>query len=260
MGSMTTSTARAFGRICRDRRLELDVTQASIAGAIGTSRGHYSMIEAGRVNVSAATMDRIAEALGIRLRVASTNVVAAMSQRPRDAVHALCVAYVARRLRAAGWEVVRELEITDGRLHGWIDLVAFDPVTRTLLVVEVKTRIDDVGRLERQIGWYERAVLRSLPSEWVPAGVGTWVLALASAEVDEAVGDHRAAFADALPGRAQEMRAVVARGTRIWVFRGFALIDPRSRRRDWLIPTRVDGRRTVLPYQDLARAASLLGT
>jgi hypothetical protein len=55
------------------------------------------------------------------------------------------------------------------------------------------------------------------------------------------------------------MRAVVARATRIWVFRGLALIDPRSRRRDWLIPTRVDGRRTVLPYQDLARAASLLG-
>jgi hypothetical protein len=41
--------------------------------------------------------------------------------------------------------------------------------------------------------------------------------------------------------------------------RGLALVDPTSRRRDWLLPTRSDGRRSSLPYRDYADAARRLG-
>ena len=49
----------------------------------------------------------------------------------------------------------REVEVVHGRSHGWIDLLAFDPRTGRL-VVEIKTRLDDVGAIERQLGWYRR--------------------------------------------------------------------------------------------------------
>jgi hypothetical protein len=58
---------------------------------------------------------------------------------------------VQRRLEAAGWLVVREVRIESGRYLGWIDLLAFDPVTKTLLVIEIKTRLDDLGDLERTL-------------------------------------------------------------------------------------------------------------
>jgi hypothetical protein len=87
----------------------------------------------------------------------------------------------------------------------------------------------------------------------------SWALALASAEVDQVVGLHRRALEESFAGRAGSMRTV-ADGTALPDHRrGLALIDPHSRRRDWLIATHIDGRRSPLPYQDRAGAARLLG-
>ena len=36
-------------------------------------------------------------------------------------------------------QIYEEVEVVEGRAHGWVDLVAFDPRTGTLLVIEVKT-------------------------------------------------------------------------------------------------------------------------
>jgi hypothetical protein len=44
-----------------------------------------------------------------------------------------------------------------------------------------------------------------------------------------------------------------------WGGRGLALIDPSSRRRAWLIRTRLDGRRSPAPFADYADAARRLG-
>ena len=62
-----------------------------------------------------------------------------------DLVHAACAGYVARRLGRAGWHVLLEVEVGDGRGRGWIDLLAFRESDRSLLIVEVKTEIIDVG-------------------------------------------------------------------------------------------------------------------
>ena len=257
MNPIRSPTGIAFGMICRGRRSELDQTQAAVAGALGISRSRYAEIESGSAQPTTAMMDRIVEGLGLRLHLTASTVVVTI-QHPRDTVHAHGSAYAARRLRAAGWLVVRELEIHDGRFHGWVDLVAFDPRTRRLLIIEIKTSIDDVGRLERQLGWYERAVLRAIPEDWRPEHVGTWLLALATTEVDIALAAHRAVFDEVFPTRAGEMRAAVAGTGQFHPGRGLALIDPRSRRRDWLIPTRIDGRRTPAPYQDRVTAAQAM--
>src|SRR5262245_12238164 len=129
---MQTTLAVTFGRVFRGRRVELDLSQAVLSNSIGIARSHYSAIEAGKANTSVALLDRIAEALGLRLDVTGVPTLVVSAPIVRDALHARCSAYVQRRLESAGWTVLREVEISDGRLRGWIDLVAFHPGTGML--------------------------------------------------------------------------------------------------------------------------------
>ena len=249
------STLRlTFARILRESRLTLDVTQRELAAAVGVSRAHIAAIERGRANPSLGLVDRISERLELGLDLIVGAPVAA-APRQRDLVHAWCLGYAERRLRAAGLVVRREVEVVTGRTHGWIDLLAFDPSTGTLFVIEIKTRLDDLGALERQIGWYEReARVAASRFGWRPRTVTTWTLFLASEEVEAAVRLDREGLRSALPGRADAMRRALA-GEAGASGRGMALIDPASRRREWLIRGRVDGRRSPAPYRDYADAA-----
>lgn len=238
----------------------LDITQRELAGVVGVSRPFISAIEAGRADPSLDLVQRIAAALGLEIDIASRSPVVAFP-KPADQVHAWCSGHIDRRFRAAGWETRREQEIVLARAHGWIDLLAFDPRTRTLVIVEIKTRIDDLGAIERQLGWYERdAPLIAQRHGWRPRRIETWLLVLASDEVEATIREQRDVLRLGFPARASAMREVLAGVVdRPRSGRGLALIDPASRRTDWLIPTRVDGRRSAAPYRDYADAARRLG-
>src|SRR6185369_14944132 len=119
---MPTTLTLSFARIFRGRRAELDLTQKVLSSALGISRSHYAAIEAGRANPSIVMVDRISEVLGLRVDVVAAPLVLVTGPATRDAVHARCSAYVQRRLEADGWTVMREAEVSDGRLRGWIDL------------------------------------------------------------------------------------------------------------------------------------------
>jgi transcriptional regulator with XRE-family HTH domain len=238
----------------------LDITQLALADAAGVSRSLIAEIEGGRANPSLEVVMRIGDALGLELELADRNPIA-IARRTRDAVHARCSGYVDRRLRAAGWQTRRELEVAHGRSHGWIDPLAFDPRTGVLLIVEVKTRLDDMGAIERQVGWYERSAFDVASGlGWFPSTASSWVLLLASDEVERELRAHRDVLLIAYPRRAPAMRIDVLQPARLASpSRGLALIDPASRRRDWLIPSRSDGRRTAAAYRDYADAARRLG-
>lgn len=238
----------------------LDITQQALADAVGVSRPYIAAIEAGRANPSLDLVARVADRLGIDLEFAARQPLV-FGQPQHDLVHARCSGYIDRRLRAASWDVRREIEVIHGRSHGWIDLLAFDPRTGTLLVVEVKTRIDDLGAIERQLGWYEPSAQR-LARElgWRAVRLAGWLVALASDEVDQAIRANTEALAAAFPMRATDMAGVV-NGHPLPALpgRGLALIDPSSRRREWLVKSRSDGRRIPAPYRDHTDAARRFG-
>jgi transcriptional regulator with XRE-family HTH domain len=242
-----------FGRACLDTRLALDVDREELARRVGISSRYIAMIERGDANATLGVVERIAEALGLELELLARPPIFPGGSHVRDIVHARCSAYVDRRLRNGGWLTAREVEIVHGRSHGWIDLLAFDRRTGTLLVIEIKTRLDDLGALERQVGWYERMAWQPARAMgWRPRRVFSIVLALASDEVEGVVRTHRDLIGIAFPARAADLvtrPTSTATGTR-----GLALIDPARRRRDWLIRTSVDGRRSALPYRDYADA------
>jgi transcriptional regulator with XRE-family HTH domain len=263
----------SFATLCRDGRTRLDISQGQLARTADISVAYVSLIELGRANPTLAVVDRISDALGLDLGLVPRPPVLVRG-RQRDFVDARCSAYVQRRLIAAGLACEREVLIVDGRTHGWIDVMAFDRASGTLLVIELKTAIDDLGAVERQIAWYERNA-RAVAGRfgWSVRRVRSWLLVLASDDVDAAIRANREVLRTAFPGRARSMRLELASGSapapdaiggkspdpggRV-IHRGIALVDPSSRRREWLIPSRIDGRRRGAPYRDYADAAARL--
>jgi len=219
-------------------------SQRHLGERISVSQTLDWMAEYGRRDVSLRAMFAMCDALGVSIGIDFRLPLIARSARQRDAAHAMCVAYVARRLIAAGFRVAREVEIVHGRSHGWIDLLAWHPLSGLVLVIEVKTVLDDVGDVERQLAWYRRegwAAARRLG--WRPKRVAGWLLALATTANDDVIRANREAWAQTFPGRVGRMFDET---------QALALIDPASRRKEWPIRTAVDGRRSAAPYADYA--------
>jgi DNA-binding XRE family transcriptional regulator len=236
------------------------MSQSALAAKVGVSRSYLAAVERGRANPSLEVIVRLAAGLGLELDLTLRSPVIVGDRRQRDAVHARCSGYVDRRLRGAGWLTAREVALVDGRWRGWIDLLAFDPRTQTLIVIEIKTVIDDVGALERQVGWYEQ-MARSVARDrgWQPRRVVTWLLVLASEQNQLAMTQNRDAldrsFAIAVPA----MKELLTDPSAIWPKgRALAMIDPARRRQVWLLRPRIDGGRTNAPYRDYRHAAASL--
>jgi len=164
------------------------------------------------------------------------------------------VAHVQRRLEAAGWLVQREVEVVHARSHGWIDVLAFQPATGILLVIEVKTEIHDLGRIERTLGWYGREAWPAARRlGWRLRIARPWLLVLASEVNEERIRDNRALLAQSFPSRGMTMLDPASGGP------GMTLIDPRSHQRDWLMRSVIDGRRRQAPYRNYADFVSRRG-
>lgn len=251
-GSVTERRLRQrFGQATLDTRRRLGWSQRELGRRCGLSQAQIWRVEAGLAPLSAGVIARIADALG--LEVDLTIHAPFIAGRQRDAAHARCSSYVQHRLESAGWLVAREVEIVHGRSHGWIDLLAFDPSTSTLLIIEIKTEIEDLGQIERTLGWYRREAWSSARRlGWRPVGTATWLLVLATEVNEERIRANRDSLAAAFPGRALEAQATLAGQGANPRPAALALIDPRSRRRQWLIRSRADGRRSLAPYPDYA--------
>src|SRR3954453_18696843 len=77
-----------LGRLCRATRIELDLTQAALAEAAGIDRGYLATIEAGHANVSLDVVERVADALGLDLRITANRLVVLGRAARGDFVHA----------------------------------------------------------------------------------------------------------------------------------------------------------------------------
>ena len=134
------------------------------------------------------------------------------------------------------------------------NVLAYRPDHRLLLVVEIKTEIRDLGAIERTLGWYEReawAAARRLG--WRPRKVVGCLFLLATEMNEARIADNQAAFSAGFPIRATELRRIMSNDAPPdHGGRAMALIDPRSRRQQWLRPSRLDGRPTPAPYVDYA--------
>jgi hypothetical protein len=201
------------------------------------------------------------EELGVRATFDANTLGLAGRREQRDVVHAACEGYSARRLRALSWDPRLEVEVGTGRWRGWIDLLAYRPTDRALILGEIKSDVDDVGRMERTVGWYEREAFGAATRlGWRPRIQRTVLLVLASDRNDERLMRNAGALAETFHGSASHLAPWLAEVGPDPPERSIALIDPRSRRHVWVRPTRSQGRRTPAPYRDYADAARVLTT
>jgi len=244
-----------IARSVRDARRAIGWSQDELGQRARLSRSMVGKTERAEGDVSLATAAALFEALGVDARLDLRAPFLADRRRQIEPAHARSVAFVQRRYERGGWLTGREVEIAHGRSHGWIDLLAFDPRSSALAVNEFKTEIEDLGRIERTLGWYERAawqVARSLG--WRPRYVVGCLLLLDTERNHDRIRENRAALATGFPVRANGLTTWLRDSSRPWrpPARALALIDPLSRRQDWLRASPIDGRRTAAPYEDYA--------
>lgn len=245
---------RQIAASINELRMTIRWSQHELSRRSGVPQSTISRIEAETLaDASLATTARLLETMGARLRVEIDAPFLGFRQGQLDPAHARMAGHVTRRLERTGWQVASEVEVGGNRSRGWIDLLAFRPEIALLLVIEVKTEIHDLGQIDRTLGWYEREAWGAVKRlGWRSRAVTGCLLLLMTEQNDGAVAFNREALRRLFPVRAAKLRGVIegettppARG-----MRGLAMVDPRSKRRDWLRATQDDGRRTTAPYTD----------
>jgi transcriptional regulator with XRE-family HTH domain len=242
-----------FGLALGQIRRRLGATQADVGRRVGRSQSWVSKVERAKIlTLTIGDADALCRAMGATLVFGCEAPVFTGKDRQRDAAHAMCVAFVAGRLQRSGWEVEREVQIGHPRRPGWIDLLAFHPITRTLLIIEIKTWFNDMGGLERQLAWYgEHALAAARRRGWMPLHAATAALFLATEVNDQALRANARGIKQRFPVRWRRLAALTSGGpTESIEGWGIAMIDPRSRTATWCRPTVLDGRRSAARYRD----------
>jgi transcriptional regulator with XRE-family HTH domain len=140
----------AIGRLVGVIRRRLGLRQADVAQRAKVSQQVVSLLETGGLGrLSLGTARGIASAIGAEL-VVTVRWRGADVDRLRDEGHATVLAAIALILQAEGWLTAAEVTYSEYGERGSIDLLAFHPETRILLVVEVKTEVVSVEETLRR--------------------------------------------------------------------------------------------------------------
>jgi transcriptional regulator with XRE-family HTH domain len=255
------SSALLVGKSVKAVRVALGWTQRELAIKAGVSQAYVCLIENGRVSaLTFEAADRLLIAMGARLSISVDRPFLGDRERQRELAHARCSAHIANRLRRAGWEVATEVEIGSDRSRGWIDVIAWHPTTRWLLVIEIKTEIHDLGAIERSLGWYEREAWAAARRRgWVPKRAIGCLMLLATDANELRARANRVPLTEGFAIRAADLARLVegdsadsAANLGDLNRRAMTMIDPLSRRSAWLRPLQIDGRRSPAPYADYA--------
>ena len=139
-----------LGRRVRAVRVRLGLRQVDVAGRAGVSQDTVSRVERGRLgSLQVRTIRAVLAALEVDLRLDAAWRGGEID-RVADEGHATLVGVVAALLEGLGWVTRAEVSFSVYGERGSIDLLAWHPVARVLLVVEVKTSLTSVEETLRR--------------------------------------------------------------------------------------------------------------
>jgi transcriptional regulator with XRE-family HTH domain len=146
-------------------------TQERLADAAQVSSSTVSRIEHGRLDgTELGRLRRVAGALDIRLDVVARWQGADLD-RLINARHSAMHEAVAQSFAARhGWSILPEVSFSIYGERGVVDILAWHPETRSLIVIELKTAISDVNELLGTVDRKRRLAVRIVAERgWVPA-------------------------------------------------------------------------------------------
>jgi transcriptional regulator with XRE-family HTH domain len=199
----------AIGRLLRSVRVRLGLRQVDVGERAGVSQQLVSLLELGALqHVSVPALRRVARDVGaevvIGVRWRGANV-----DRLRDEDHAHIVASLVRRLEAAGWSTATEVTYSVWGERGSIDVLAFHPATRTLLVIEVKTELvsaeETIRRLDQKVRLGPKIAAERL--RWSPVATARLLAVMDTRTARRRVERHDSLFGRAFPVRGWAARA-----------------------------------------------------
>jgi transcriptional regulator with XRE-family HTH domain len=193
---------RTAARSLRALRRRKGWSQARLAPQLGISQSELSRRERGSLeNCSVAEVEQWGAALGAHVSVD----VRVDGQRPlTDARHARLQNWVAALLARHGWTVLVEHSFNHYGDRGRIDVLAYHPIQHVVAVIEVKTRIDDVGDVLGRLDVKRRvAPILAREQAWPSTTVVPMLLVLGQRTNRRRIADHATVFSGfATRGRA----------------------------------------------------------
>lgn len=201
-----------FGRGFRALRTRKRLTQLELARRAGVSRGVIVQIErGGAASVTVRTLERVGAPLGARV-LCRLSWNGEGLDRLLDSSHAAIVEQVVRILGSADWLVATEVSFNHFGERGSIDILAFHPRTRLLLVIEVKSVVPDVQASLVTLDRKERlAVGIARERGWDATGVSRLLVIREDRTARRRIAEHAATFANAFPDRARVVRSWLVR-------------------------------------------------
>lgn len=201
-------TLQRCGATLRAVRIKRGWRQIDVAKRAGVHRSVVSAVERGHLeHVTIGILLRIARALEVQVSI-GTRWRAGDLDRLVSSRHSGLHEAVARWFAAdlPAWVLAPEVSFSIYGERGVIDILAWHPTERALLVIELKTDIVDVNDLvgsmdrRRRLAW-------SIARErgWDPLTVSTWVLVAASRTNRSRLVAHRTVLRNAFPADGRAM-------------------------------------------------------
>jgi transcriptional regulator with XRE-family HTH domain len=201
------------GSVIRTLRYRRGWTQVQLAAAARLSPAAISRLEHGRIGATTlVVLRRVFHALDARIEFVPRWRGGDLD-RLVDARHAGMVETVVRRLaRLPEWIVQPEVTFSIFGERGSVDVIAWHPSRRALLIIEVKSAIGDVGGLVRQVDRYRR-LARDIARDrkWSPAFVGIWVVVADGRTARRRFAEHQATLRRAFPADGHAMEGWIHR-------------------------------------------------
>lgn len=201
------------GRLVRAVRRKRGWRQVDVAAQAGCSQRWVAEIELGRLEgVTVGTMRRVGDVLEIRTRIDAWRR-RGDGARLLDEEHARLVEVAMRALVREGWDVTPEWSFNHFGERGSVDIVAWHHASRTLLLIEIKSRIDDVQELIHTFGRKVRIVPGLVATQHgrLPAHVATMLIVAATRTAERVVRAHAATFDAVWPERSDACRRSIRR-------------------------------------------------
>ena len=202
-----------LGATIRAIRVRRGWRQRDLAARSGVSPATISRLERGHPGLLTVDMvRRVASALDIRVDLVPrwrAGDLDRLLNAKHSQLHELVARWFTKELPA--WVLAPEVSYAVYGERGVIDIVAWHPGRRAILVIELKTDVVDVNQLIGKVGEKARMIRRIVRDRgWDPLTVSTWVI-VASGRTNRArLAAHQAVLRAAFPADGRGMRRWLA--------------------------------------------------